>query len=518
MINVAYAENTNSAPTPSSAISSAGLPINNQASPNNTETKPQDNKVNNVNNNQTNINQPPSLPNQTDNKKEVQNVKKDETIYPDNYKKQEQKEEQKKFINFYGDEGKKENNNQTNDNKVKDTKEDEIKPSVTPSKNNNNWINNSVFNLDKTGDLKVPSWIDYNSLVNQKDFALMLMRVTKINNKDFFGELDHNALDKTLQRGVAFDAAIKAFGLEKEMERIGGTYKTRFKDLPQAHKYYNACLTAEVLKLSAGYPDGTFRPDDLLKWSEAIAIVESVHRWASLLPEQTPLQKANDFKKNIWYYFLDGFRLVLTLIYSILSIVFLIRSWKRAQHDKTGLKEIISSLCFAIGCLFIMWLNEMLYARELINKPVYYIISTISVIAGVFLIRTSSLISKQVEPKPKANVEVAYVEYVDISRGEMFVVDSITKRRILALISNETKVYNKENKVLGKAFLSEIAVGDVISLKGTEQISGGAVVKTDTIYLMASKQSNTVKQTKKQNITVNQEEEVQIQNIVRRNN
>lgn len=396
--------------------------------------------------------------------------------------------------------------------------EPEKSPEIIPSKNNATWINNSVSNLDKTGDLKVPSWVDYNSLVPQKDFALMLTRVTKITDKKFFGDLDPVSLDKTLTRGQAFDSSIKAFGLEKEMEKIANNYKSKFKDLNPAHKYYNACITAEVIKLSAGYPDNTFKPDDLLKWSEAIAIIDSVHKWATLMPEQTPIQKAIDFKKNIWYYFLDGFRLVLTLIYSVVSLFFLLKAWKRSRNDTSGFKEIITSLCFATGSLFVMWINEMLYARGIIDKPIYYIISTVSVLAGLFLIRTSSLINKQTEPKPKANVEVAYVEYVDISRGEIFVVDSITKRRMLTLISADTKIYNKENKLLGKAFLSEIAVGDVVNIKGTEQVSGGAVVKADTILLMASKQNSHVKKHNKSTIEVQDQEEVKIQNIIRRNN
>lgn len=399
---------------------------------------------------------------------------------------------------------------------VKD--EPQKSPEIIPSKNNATWINNSVSNLDKTGDLKVPSWVDYNSLVAQKDFALMLTRVTKITDKTFFGDLDTVSLDKTLTRGQAFDSSIKAFGLEKEMEKIATSYKSKFKDLKPEHKYYNACITAEVIKLSAGYPDNTFKPDDLLKWSEAIAIIDSVHKWATLMPEQTPIQKAIDFKKNIWYYFLDGFRLVLTLIYSVVSLFFLLKAWKHSRNDTSGFKEIITSLCFATGSLFIMWINEMLYARGIIDKPIYYIISTISVLAGLFLIRTSSLINKQTEPKPKANVEVAYVEYVDISRGEIFVVDSITKRRMLTLISADTKIYNKENKLLGKAFLSEIAVGDVVNIKGTEQASGGSIVKADTILLMASKQNTHVKKHNKSTIEVQEQEEVKIQNIIRRNN
>jgi hypothetical protein len=360
------------------------------------------------------------------------------------------------------------------------------------NKQSTDWINNSVTNLDKNGVIKIPDWVDYDSLVSQKDFAIMLSKATQITDRKIFGDLDQNGFDKPLSRAMAIDAALRAFGLEKEMDRVVADYKTKFKDITPEQKYYKASLTAEIIKLSAGYPDGTFRPNDLLKWSEGVAIVESVYRWATLMPTQTPIQKAEDLRKNIWYYFIDGFRLILTSIYCLFSVIFLYRSWKRSKNDRSGLRPIIASLCFATAFLFVMWLNEMLYGRGMIEKSVYYIISTISILAGIFLIRASNQISKQTEPKPKATIEVGYVDYIDIARGEMFVIDSITKRRILALISPDTKVYNRENRLLGPAFFSEIGNGDFVSIRGSEQLSGGAIINIDMLLVLASKQGTTV--------------------------
>lgn len=363
-------------------------------------------------------------------------------------------------------------------------------PPVVNSPKNFDWVNNQASNLNKNGVFKMPEQVDYDSLVSQKDFATMLSKVTSIKDKSIFGDLDPQGFDKPLSRAMAIDSALRAFGLEKEMDKVVENYQTKFKDITPEQKYYKACLTAEIIKLSAGYPDKTFRPDDLLKWSEGVAIVESVYRWASLMPEQTPIQKAEDLRKNIWYYFIDGFRLILTSVYCLLSVIFLFRAWKRSKHDKTGLRPIIASLCFATAFLFIMWLNEMLYGRGIIEKAVYYIVSTVSILAGMFLIRTSNLITKQTEPKPKANIEVGYVDHIDMNRGEMFVIDSITKRRMLALISTDTKVYSKENRLLGTAFLSELSAGDFVSVKGTEQVNGGAMIDVDMILVLASKQAN----------------------------
>ncbi len=376
------------------------------------------------------------------------------------------------------------------------------------------WINSSILVLDKNGVLKIPDWVDYDSLVSQKDFSIMLSKVTKINDRSVFGDLDQNGSDKSMSRAMAIDAALRAFGLESQMDKVNADYQTRFRDLEPSQKYYQACLTAEIIKLSAGYPDKTFRPDDLLKWSEGVAIVESVYRWASLMPAQTPIQKAEDLRKNLWFYFIDGFRLVLTTIYCFLSVILLFRSWKRAKNDRTGLRQIIASLCFASFFMFVMWINEMLFARGIIDKPLYYIISTISILAGIFLIRTSNLISKHTEPKPKASVEVAHVDYVDLNRGEMFLVDSITKRRILALISNDTKLYNRENRLLGKAFFSEIAPGDLVSVRGTEQVSGGSVVDVDMLLVLASKQNTSVQYSNKNE--VNEQDYNKVQNSYRR--
>lgn len=382
-------------------------------------------------------------------------------------------------------------------------------PVVTNSVKSTDWVNNQASNLNRNGIFKMPEQVDYDSLVSQKDFAIMLSKVTGIKDKSIFGDLDPQGFDKPLSRAMAIDAALRAFGLEKEMTKVVENYQTKFKDLNPEQKYYKASLTAEIIKLSAGYPDHTFRPDDLLKWSEGVAIVESVYRWASLMPEQTPIQKAEDLRKNIWYYFIDGFRLILTSVYCLLSIIFLFRAWKRSKQDRTGLRPIIASLCFATTFLFIMWLNEMLYGRGLIEKAIYYIISTISILAGMFLIRTSNLINKQTEPKPKANIEVGYVDHIDMSRGEMFVIDSITKRRMLALISPETKVYSKENRLLGTAFLSELSSGDFVSIKGTEQINGGAIVDVDMILVLASKQANVNSRQQRQVIEEKEESKIQ---------
>lgn len=459
------------------------------------------------------------------------------TVYPDNYKspqaqpieqnQQEVNTNQANTVNTQENASNQQpnaiingndNNQNTNQNNVtigttNETTSKNVSPTVVPSivnsPKNFDWINNQATNLNKNGVFKMPEQVDYDSLVSQKDFATMLSKVTSIKDKSIFGDLDPQGFDKPLSRAMAIDSALRAFGLEKEMDKVVENYQTKFKDITPEHKYYKACLTAEIIKLSAGYPDKTFRPDDLLKWSEGVAIIESVYRWASLMPEQTPIQKAEDFRKNIWYYFIDGFRLILTSVYCLLSIVFLVRAWRRSKQDKTGLRPIIASLCFATAFLFIMWLNEMLYGRGIIEKAVYYIVSTVSILAGMFLIRTSNLINKQTEPKPKANIEVGYVDHIDMNRGEMFVIDSITKRRMLALISSDTKVYNKENRLLGTAFLSELSAGDFVSVKGTEQVAGGAMIDVDMILVLASKQANI--NTKQQKHIIEEQESTKTQ-------
>ncbi len=68
-------------------------------------------------------------------------------------------------------------------------------------------------------------------------------------------------------------------------------------------------------------------------------------------------------------------------------------------------------------------------------------------------------------------------------------VDAVTKRRTLALVSKNSKVYNRENRLLGAAFFSEISAGDFISVHGKEQIAGGSVVNIDNMYILASKQN-----------------------------
>jgi len=356
-----------------------------------------------------------------------------------------------------------------------------------------NWARESLGILDRSGTLKIPDWIDYNSIISQKDYSILLATVTRISDKNLFGDLDINGSDKSVTRGMAIDSAIKAFGLEREVDRKIYQYKSKFIDLDPDQKYYKASLAAEILKISAGYPDKTFRPNDLLKWSEAIAIIESVYRLSALLPVQTPIQRAEEKRQNIWFYFIDGFRLFLTVLYCGIAFAFLIHAWKRSKRDRTGIRPIITSLTYAILFLFIMWLNEVLYNNRLIDKSIYYVLSMVSILAGIFLIKTASVIKKKTDPKPNYNIEVGYVDYVDISRGEIFITDSVTKRRVLGLFYPDTKIYNRENRLLGSAFFSELAVGDFISVKGTEQvISGGSIINIDMLLILASKQSSKV--------------------------
>jgi len=357
------------------------------------------------------------------------------------------------------------------------------------------WVNLSMDILKKNNIIKIPDWVQYDSLISQRDYAIMLSKVTSIKDKSLFGDIDYESFDKPLSRALAIDSAIRAFGLEKQMDKVVENYKSKFIDISPEHKYYKACLTAEVIKLSAGYPDKTFRPDDLLRWAEAVAIIESVYRWASLMPEQTPIQKAEDMRKNLWYYFIDAFRLGLTLLYAIISIIVLIDSWNKARKEKGKLRPIIGTLCLSVIFLFIMWVNEMLYGRGIIDKPVYYIVSTISILAGIFLIRTSLLVNKETKPKPKFNVEVAYIEYVDLSRREIFVIDSVTKRRMIVTFDSDTKIYNRENRLLGKAFFSELKQGDFISIKGFEEVDGSSLIKAEMLLILASKNNNIVQNT-----------------------
>ncbi len=64
--------------------------------------------------------------------------------------------------------------------------------------------------------------------------------------------------------------------------------------------------------------------------------------------------------------------------------------------------------------------------------------------------------------------------------------------------------------MFGSAFFSEISPGDFVSIRASEQISGGAIVDIDMLLLLASKTNTTnVKNTK---LNVNENEIGQISN------
>jgi len=54
------------------------------------------------------------------------------------------------------------------------------------------------------------------------------------------------------------------------------------------------------------------------------------------------------------------------------------------------------------------------------------------------------------------------------------------------LVTEQTKIYNQEDKLLNLSFLSEIGVGDFVNIRGTTRMKG-AVIEAETVLLIAAR-------------------------------
>lgn len=349
------------------------------------------------------------------------------------------------------------------------------------------WTQRSLKVLEENG-IPLPSTINYDQLIERPQFDLILARVAKVNKQVFKSKINRH-IKESITRGTAIDSVIRAFGFQQKMENFKDT-PSKFKDLPQHHPAYLAIVMAEKTKLINGYPDQTIRPDELLSWGEALILIETVHNWRKALPTTAPeWVKSYENQQEMGFKLVDLFRLLLTMGYGIVALIFLLRVFKKSRKKKDQIYRPMSILLIVTTLMLLaLWLNDILYTYGLMKREFYEVIALISVFVSLLLLKTGVFLEdKMTEPSPQAVIDVGYVDAINQEKGELFIIDVVSGKRALGLMQSGSKVYS-QNKNEG-AFLSDIQVGDHIKVTGSGQFDG-ALVDIESIQLLAQQPQN----------------------------
>lgn len=82
---------------------------------------------------------------------------------------------------------------------------------------------------------------------------------------------------------------------------LGASSAQAFTDIPESHPAYHQVMHLQDIGVFSAYPDGSFRPDQIITRAEAVAIAM---RGAHISPEKletTPTLYFNDLDPNAWY-------------------------------------------------------------------------------------------------------------------------------------------------------------------------------------------------------------------------
>ena len=136
---------------------------------------------------------------------------------------------------------------------------------------------------------------------------------------------------------------------------------------------------------------------------------------------------------------------------------------------------------------------------------------------GLFLLKAGVDIDKDIaKPKPQSVIDSGYVAAINHEKGELFIKDKLSESHSLALVTADSKIYRKTgNKNSESAFLSEIQVGDVVSLRAS-QLEHESLLQVDRLTLVETRQANAElnQQNVQEYIHVAQEEQQQQYNRV----
>ena len=352
------------------------------------------------------------------------------------------------------------------------------------------WAQDAVRVLQENG-IQLPTGIDYNALISKDDFIRVLSRVSAVPVAQLRSTLwNQNPTNKQLTRGEAIHLLISGYGMGPSLENFG-RQPSFFTDLDREHPAYASIVLAERVNLINGYPDKTIRPDEPLSWGEALILTETISSWRQALPTSAPeWVKQFEQKQNMWYQLIDGFRLLLTLVYLSFSVFFIGRTWYKARRmAPSPIRKFSVALAIITGFLALLWISELLFNYALISRDVYAILAMLSIFVGLFLLKAGVDLDKDIsKPKPQSVIDSGYVAAINHEKGEIFIKDKLSESHSLGLITPDTKIYRKTGgKATETAFLSEIQVGDVVSLRAAH-LEHDALLEVERLTLVETHQ------------------------------
>lgn len=114
---------------------------------------------------------------------------------------------------------------------------------------------------------------EYTAPVNSEEFAGLLSALGIINPDDYIDG------KRIITRGEFTSLIIKAEGLGGYLPENANIY---FSDVPDEHPFASYIALAKERKLSVGYSDGTFRPDDAISYAEAVVYLIRIMGYTDL--------------------------------------------------------------------------------------------------------------------------------------------------------------------------------------------------------------------------------------------
>lgn len=340
--------------------------------------------------------------------------------------------------------------------------------------------------------LSRPVWAQQQEFVSHQEFSLLIDKILQARNLHRQAPV---SLGETawISRAQAVNDLVRAFGFDAKLSQVDLS-RVRFTDVPLDHPFRNAVLLAGQTNLILGYPDRSFRPDGALRWKEAAAMLITLRGWTMALPETAPTWvAAKQAKANAWYRLFDTVRLALTIAYGAVAIYYLVRAYRRPIKNRTR-RMVTNSLLILSVVLVLAWINDLGLAQGWFHRTLYEVGAFLSLVAGFMLLRTGQTLAQpapSVEPLPKrTNINLAVVESIDHTKGEMYVVDPISKRRIMVIVTPETKVYTRQKQDSAVAFFSEIQTGDVINLQGSSH-QRGALISAMSLLIVSTNRVQT---------------------------
>lgn len=339
-----------------------------------------------------------------------------------------------------------------------------------PSLYRSQWAQDSISVLQENG-IQLPQGINYSALISQTDFISLLSQISSMPEASLNDlRLPTGAPVEGITRGEAIHLVLGSFGLNESLPGFANQ-ASKFNDLPKSHPAYASVVLAESVHLINGYPDRTIRPNERLSWGEALILVETVYSWRKALPTTAPEWVKNyQQRQNMWYQLIDGFRLLLTLAYMGLALYFLVRIWLKVRKQKQSpYRNFTLGLSLLTVLLGLLWVSELLFNYALIPREVYASLAMLSVFAGLFLLKMGSDIDSDLsKPKPQVVIDAGYVTSINHEKGEIFIRDRVSDSHSLALVGSDTKVLRKTGKKsVESAFLSDVQIGDVVSVRGS---------------------------------------------------